>query len=433
MPNFVYYVALHVSGSVQPLVFGPHTVFDGNNCTFYNIAPTPYLYTAQVGWIEDPLGYHERNFEWFCFMAYVSSYTTVYNVTLQSPIPAQALTVLNGAHDVRLAYLTIANLPALFVNTSDDTVSSIKRNAINIGDSCYDIEVDHCFLYNVGYAIIVDAWYVSNVHIHDNVIGNVSADGVCINTPAFGYELGQVSAGSTNESVPYYDVPYAATNFSVHDNVIEWTGWSAYGTHVGNSLDQSFGFGISVAGGWNVSLVRNTLYSTTWQAVHVEAHSHYLTISDNTMDRVFGTGWWAGYINGVWASQVYWLTIRGNTFRNIPASAVRIEPTPSAWCVATTGPNNVPPCIAYPAPEWHPRYIFIDSNTFESWGTDLGCHEFAVYVGGAAVQQVQTFLTNNTYNPAYASLPGSCNQNGYIFCNCQTSMCPSTTLSPGSD
>ena len=418
VPNFTYYVALHVTFYVQPLVVGPGTYFDGQNCTFVNIAPTPYIYSDQVGWIEDPLGYKGRNYQWFSFMMNVASNTVVYNVTLVSPIPSQALNVMNNNSNIRLAYMTITNIPGLFVNTTDSLQFSIKRNGINIADYAHDIEIDHCYLYNVGYGIIIDASYVYNVDIHDNVIANVSADGVCINTPAFGYEIGQITVGSLNETTPYYYVPYQATNISVHDNSISWTGWSHYGTVYSNSDDESFGFGISVAGGWNVSIERNYLYSTTWQAVHVEAHSHYLTISSNVIDTVGGTGWWGGYINGVWYSQSYWVEIANNTFRNIPDSAVRIEPTATNWCVANTGGTNVPPCVPYPGQEWHLRWVWITSNTFESWGTALGCHEFAVYVGGAAVQEVQTFLSNNTYNPVYANLNGSCNQNGYVFCNC---------------
>ena len=419
VPNFTYYVALHVTFYVQPLVVGPGTYFDGQNCTFVNIAPTPYIYSDQVGWIEDPLGYKGRNFEWFCFMMYVASNSVIYNVTLVSPIPAQALTILNSAYNVRLAYMTITNIPGLFVNTTDSLQFSIKRNGINIADYAHDIEIDHCYLYNVGYGIIIDASYVYNVDIHDNVIANVSADGVCINSPAFGYEIGQVVNSNPNATlIPYYYIPYTSTNISVHDNSISWTGWSHYGTVYVNSNDESFGFGISVAGGWNISMQRNYLYSTTWQAVHIEAHAHYLTVADNVMDRVGGTGWWYGYINGVWASQVYWLNITGNTFRNIAASAVRIEPSPSLWCIPETGAGYSLPCVPLPGQEWHLRWVWITGNTFQSWGLDLGCHEFAVYVGGAAVQEVQTFLSNNTYNPVYANLNGSCNQNGYVFCNC---------------
>ena len=418
IPNFVYYVALHVTFYVQPLVVGPGTYFDGQNCTFVNIAPTPYLYTEQVGWIEDPLGYKNRNYEWFLFMMYVASNSVVYNVTLNSPIPSQAMEVLNSAYNIRIAYVTIMDFPGLFVNTTDALEFSIKRNGINIADNAHDIEIDHCFIYNVGYAIIMDGGYISNVHIHDNVIANVSADGICINTPAFGYEYGQVVTGNANASQPYYWTPYQATNISIHDNQISWTGWSQYGLHFGNSLDESFGFGISLAGTWNVSIERNVLYSTTWQAVHLEAKCHYTQIVDNTMDLVFGTGWWAGYINGVWASQTYWTNMTGNTFRNIPSSAIRMEPTPSSWCVPYTGYGTASQCIPYNAPDWYSSYVWIVGNHFESWGTNLKCHEFAIYAGGAAIQRVETIIADNVYDPYWGNAPGSCNQNGYIFCNC---------------
>ena len=295
-------------------------------------------------------------------MMQVNSDTTVTNVTLVSSIPSQALTLGSNAANIRLLYLTILDMPA--VNMSDSGHPSIKRNGIDFGQNNSHVEIAYCRIMNVGYGIIMDHIYYDDVHIHHNFISNVSADGICLNTPAFGTENGQVTNPLPS---PYYSIGYTGMNLNIHDNVIAWTGWSTFGTYTGNSLDQSFGFGLSFAGGWNITIARNQILHTTWQAIHVEAHAHYMFVTDNVIDTVYNnpqTGYWQGYFNGIWFANSYYLTVTGNTFSNIPASAIRLEPVPTAYCVPGTGQSSGLPCIPYPPTDYFNQYIHITQNNF---------------------------------------------------------------------
>ena len=116
----------------------------------------------------------------------------------------------------------------------------------------------------------------------------------------------------------------------------------------------------------------------------------------------------------------YGVTILNNTIRNTPASGVTIQSTNSIWCVPNTGRPYPRDCIPYPASVWWSQNVFISGNNFESWGLLGGCHAFAVVVGGDRYQDVNTQVVDNTYNSAWANVPGECtdNVNSYIYCDC---------------
>ena len=414
--NFVYYVNLHRDDGAQyPLFLGPNTVFNGNNCTFYLLPyTTAYSYDPSVGWYEGP---QKSNYGWYNFLMILFANSVLSNVTFYASIPTSGVSTNDGDSNIRMLYVTFSGLPAIFVNASSS--DSVKRSAINIGIAATNIEVGWCYFYNVGYAVILDNPYLANIEIHHNVIQNVTGDGVCINAPTFGEELGQFDVAQGTVSVPYYWIPYAATNISIHHNNFSFTGFSSFGNGNGNFYSEAFGFGVSVAGGMNVTIDRNRFYRCTWQAMHVEAHSHYTFMTNNVVDGVEGKGnpfgYWLGTYTGVWFALSTVAVVSGNTFSNIPDAAVLLQNTAYDYCIPNTGPSTNLPCIPYPESEWYSQSIVVGpNNVFLGWGSDTpNTHAFAVSVNGDVLQSVNVSVFGNTYNPS-----GSTRSNSFVYCNC---------------
>ena len=241
-----------------------------------------------VSWCHSEFG---GNNAWYNYMMSVDSNTVISNVTFNATIPTCGLMVIDNRHNVKLSYLSFLGVPRMFVNES--TIDSIKNAAVTLGQNVSYVEVAYSYMYQVGCGVFIGSPYSNNVEIHHNNMQNISADGVGINTPAFGQEMGQYN--DTSVVIPYYDSPYNAVNISIHHNSIQWTGWSNFGAGIavqgflfGNHFDRSYGFGISNSGGTNVSIDFNYLYQCSRNCIHVEGDARYTNVTNNVIDTVNG-------------------------------------------------------------------------------------------------------------------------------------------------
>ena len=440
VPNFVYYMTYQAGGSQSPLIIGPDVQFYGNNCSFVNIQVSPYGYDPTFGWYEcgpssSPIHcppYQSSDFGWYSYMVYMESNTVISNVTIISSIPAQGLQVDYEASNVLVEYTRFPFLAALFENATNpyvesaDAYASVKRAAINFGGHNNNIELSHNYCFEVGYCIILDAFFISNVYIHDNVILNITADGICMNSPAFGNENGQINPDTGQIFVDYYDVPYAISNVWIENNVIHYTGYQRYtpsSPWIFN-VDQSFGFGTSCAGCMNVTIINNDYFHNLWQNVHLESNSFWINVINNTMNWVDNNGAigeWFGEENNLWmGGNVYQILVQGNTFMNANDTAISLITVPTGYCITRSGVNSVVPCVPIPAAVWFSAYVNITGNNFSSYGKAGGPQSGAMKVGGYFQQQAHINITGNVYNSAQ----WACNSqvgdtNKFIDCNCQ--------------
>ena len=431
----------------ETILVGPGLYLDCRNCVITNVVPSIYQYVPPYGWVvctdgsnnavNCALGVSTWSYDKAIFT--VNEHTTMTNMTIRSAVPSQGVDIDGYANYVTLTHLTIGPLPAVFFNptgASDPyttSISSPNRWAINIDTNAF-VEVGWCTIFNVGYGIIGDAPYTNNVNVHDNHITHTTADGICLNQPTYGDELGQLQDGPG-----YYDAPYFVSNWTIANNYIANTGVfeAVLGSGVWQQVNSlSIGFCSSAAGGWNITWTGNTMINCSYQAIHLEANSAYIYIYNNVMDTILtdqnGHGNWLGYVNCIWVGNTYWLVISGNTMTRCYDSAVFITPVPTAYCVDNTGINLQSGlstgyrCIPYPVPMQFSQEITITNNNFVSWGIQYGCHDFAVFLDNFAYQVINAVVSGNTYSSQWAQYDptssaggGSCQEsNRYVWCPC---------------
>lgn len=414
IPNYAFIISLDDGyGNQQPLFVGPNVSWNGMNCSITHTGVSAYLYDPTIGWYEST-GPQPGVVGWANSMVGINSNSVFSNTTLISPIPLQAVNINTYTSNVVLSYLTIANFPGLFNNGS----TGYNRYAIGmLGGWNHNIEIHHNYIYNIGYSIIMDSYFIHDVYIHDNTITYTCCDGVAMNSPAFGYELGQL----TYNPHDYAWTPYMTQNVSVVNNYIGPTGvcQQITGGPFNPVNDQSCGFGWSCAGCWNMTIVGNTFVNVSYNAVHLEANTKFVLVANNVfngMQPVDPELYWNDFLNAI-NGGAYALTITGNTFMNLPEAAILLDPGGYRYCVLTTGPGTPNECMPYPIADQFENNVLISGNNFSSYGLTGGSQFYAIHFGGSSYvyEWLNSTITNNTYSPIWSQFSGG---NRIIWTQC---------------
>ena len=357
LDRIVWPVALVIS-------FPPNIILNGRNATFALFA------SPTIGH-----GYYD-------YVICVNSNSSINNVTLTGAIASYGACT-NGAN-LELAHLTIVGLGG---------------TAIMVGGGVTGLVVRDSYVSRMGYGVLLNSEYISNVTVERCYFFNNTADAVAINSPVI-----------TNQQRTYFYTGYVSMNVFVLNNTMR---------SIVNLVDESQGFCVSSAGGQNVWIVGNDMSGCSWQGVHLEDLTNNVYIIGNRIDNVVGNPAvaWAGSMDGVWAGNAFQVLIEDNVFTNIPDACVDIPATGRICRLdqqATGSQPYVQSAIVVPYAYQTAHDVNITANSFVSWGTAGGGaahHDDAVRVGYQPGQQdAFTRLSGNVYNASMSD--------AWIFCLC---------------
>jgi parallel beta-helix repeat protein len=352
-PNVLYYISSEINIPAD-------TTFDCNNCTLYLI-PNPYH-----GWY-DYMG---------CM---IGSNSTVRNLTLTSPgFDSFGFCIGSGISNVEFSHIHFDN---------------VLGTAINFGSNVSNVYIHDSSFQQVGYGVLMDAPFITNVTVQRCFFHNNSADAVAVNSPVM-----------TNQPLAWWTVDYVTTYVQVLDNVM---------LNIRNDADLSIGFCVSSAGGHHLLIANNHMSGCSWQGIHLEDCTSYVTIVNNTIDNVYGNiaVGWAQSLDGIWMGNTNAVSIVNNTFSRITSACVSIVAVNRLCFVNQNNPEFVFDGIFVPWFYQLSHDINITDNTFVSWGLDHGAHSMALQIGTYPGQEdAITYVTNNTYLTTDIST--------MIFCDC---------------
>lgn len=400
---------------------GPSVYVDCRGCVFNVVAPSIYEFDPVYGWVPCAVGHCNPSIYWyFESILYMYSHTTLINITVTSTIPSEGITVEKYQNNVKLLYVKVVNLPAVYnnPNNSTDEQSDVDNSpghfAIQLSGHITDIEIGWCTIFGTGYGIYANEHNITNIYIHDSIISNVSADGICLNDPYEGY----------NTSSPTYENPWQDRDWVIARNLISNTGY--YELIIGSGVwtplpAYSAGFGFSSANGMNVTIINNTFEAIMYNGIHLEAYSKFFFIINNTFSGIRGFSTnpaWSTQHDCIWMSYSYWVDIIGNTFLDCYNNAIQMQPRDPVYCAPYSGFPYGSDCIPWPPPLHYSTELHIRNNNFVRWGTGASECQSEAYWGGAEKFETSVVVfRNNSYNSYYGhQLHGSCfDFNSFIY------------------
>ena len=366
-PNVQYPVRLGSSYGQNPLVLLSGTVFDGNNCSFVNTA-TP---AGQPG-----AYYLYSNFMW-----YLQSNTALVNVSLVSSIPSYGVNLETGASNVLLSSVSILGLGVL-----DEEGTFQGGSAVVWGGNNSNTEVAHCYFTQVGYGLVIDAPYVTNLSIHHNLFVHTRADAISV--------VASVLSNPYDRST--FTTDFAPTHVSIFNNSLRDIG-------AANSSQPQWGYCMQSSGAQDVLIQDNDLSGCSWQGVLIGDAGVGIRVLNNRIDRVYGNDsvGWAGQMDGVHVGRAADVTIAGNAFTNIRDSAIGLLTS----CNALTIPGPGASLVAVPALHQTANHVSVVNNSFGGWGQSGRESSAAVRGGGYPSQPgLQQLLWGNSYAAVTAGL-----------------------------
>ena len=184
----------------------------------------------------------------------------------------------------------------------DCTLAGTNAQGIAINSTGVDgVLVEGCYADGVNYGFLSNTLATDLVHVRliGNRFINCSADPIALNHPI-------AVPGRT----PYTDAP---KHFAIIGNQIE----------VPNGTSSSSGFGISIAGACHVMILGNTISNCRFRGVHIEDSAQHISIIGNTITGIGGgSNSPKAAIYSIGGSR---LTVVGNTIRSTTGKGIHLD------------------------------------------------------------------------------------------------------------